>query len=150
MLKALLCCVLVVSAGCTPGASSVTGGGSGPATTIDVNLTNDPGGPTPAGAGAGYKPLVTTVAVGTSVRFTNSDGFRHTASSIAGSMFPAAYPFDSSAANQSGTTISGGFSSGIIEPGATSQTLLADKAGTYMFGCFFHYGTPMRAVIVVQ
>jgi len=150
MHRVLLCALVVVSVGCTPGASSVSGGGSGVATTIDVDLTNDPGGPTPAGAGAGYKPLVTTVSVGASIRFTNSDGFRHTASSIAGSTFPSAYPFTAAAANQSGTTLSGGFSSGSIAPGDSSQTLLADKAGTYMFGCFFHYGTPMRAVIVVQ
>jgi plastocyanin len=150
MHRALLCALVVVSVGCTPGASSLSTGGSGVATTIDVDLTDDPGGPTPAGAGAGYKPLVTMVSVGTSIRFTNSDGFRHTASSIPGSTFPSAYPFTAAAADQSGTTLSGGFSSGSIAPGDSSQTLLADKAGTYIFGCFFHYGTPMRAMIVVQ
>jgi plastocyanin len=93
---------------------------------------------------------VTTVPVGTFVRFTNSDGFAHTATSIAGNTFPSAYPFTSAALQQSGATLSGGFSSGNLVAGATSQTLLADKAGTYMFGCFYHYGTPMRAVIIVQ
>ena len=152
MNRALALLALVACSSCTPGASAaVTGGGvTGPVTTIDVDLTNDPGGSTPAGAGAGYKPLVTTVAVGTSVRFNNSDGFHHTATSIAATTFPSAYPFTGSAVNQSGATLSGGFSSGSLDPGASSQALLADKPGTYLFGCFYHYGTPMRATIVVE
>jgi plastocyanin len=139
---------------CTPGSSAAPGAGGGPAggqsVTIDVDLTNDPGGPTPDGLGGGYKPLMTRVPVGSFVRFTNSDGFAHTATSIPGSTFPSAYPFTSTALQQSGATLSGGFSSGSLVAGATSQTLLADLAGTYAFGCFYHYGTPMRAVIIVQ
>ena len=49
-----------------------------------------------------------------------------------------------------GTTLSGGFSSGALQPGSSSQTITADRAGTYLFGCFFHYGAPMRAAIVAQ
>ena len=120
-------------------------------TTIDVDLSNDPTGATPAGTGGGYKPLALTIAVGAMVRFTNSDSFHHTATSIGGATtFPSVYPFTGSAVNQSGSTLSGGFSSGSLAPGSSSQALLADKAGTYLFGCFFHYGTPMRATIVVQ
>jgi plastocyanin len=153
MLRSLLFLALVTSAGCTPGSFSATNAGgeaTGPVATIDVDLTNDPTGATPAGRGGGYKPLVLTIPVGTSVRFTNSDGFHHTATSIAGSAFPAAYPFNGNALDRSGATLSGGFSSGSLDPGAFSQPLLADKAGTYLFGCFYHYGTPMRATIVVQ
>ncbi len=154
MKSALLCIAALLLVACTPGSSAAPGAGSGPAgaqsATVDVDLTNDPGGPTPDGLGGGYKPLVTTVPVGSFVRFTNSDGFAHTATSIPGSTFPSAYPFTSAALQQSRTTLSGGFSSGNLVAGATSQALLADKAGTYMFGCFYHYGTPMRAVIIVQ
>ncbi|MGP6159532.1 MAG: hypothetical protein ACLPYS_18825 [Vulcanimicrobiaceae bacterium] len=146
--------VILAAAACTPGSSAAPGAGAAPSNAqtvaVDVDLTNDPGGATPAGAGGGYKPLVTTVAVGTFVRFTNSDGFAHTATSLAGATFPSAYPFTSAALQQSGATLSGGFSSGSLAAGASSQALLADRAGTYLFGCFYHYGTPMRAVIVVH
>ena len=30
------------------------------------------------------------------------------------------------------------------------RALTADLPGTYVFGCFFHYGAPMRGVIIVQ
>ncbi|MGH7729138.1 MAG: cupredoxin domain-containing protein [Vulcanimicrobiaceae bacterium] len=148
--------VLAACAACTPGSFAATGGGGavvpsgGTVQAIDVDLTRDPQGATPAGAGGGYAPLVTMVAAGTFVRFTNSDGFAHTATSISGSTFPSAYPFTSAALNQSGGTLSGGFSSGSLAAGTSSQALLADKPGTYIFGCFYHYGTPMRATIVVH
>ncbi len=120
--------------------------------TVDVDLTTHTAGASPAGTAAGYAPLVTTLAVGQSIRFINSDGFAHTATSIAGNpaSFPAAYPFTSAALTSTGATLSGGFSSGNLQAGASSQVLLADKPGTYVFGCFYHYGAPMRAVIVVH
>jgi len=145
---ALLC------SGCTPGAyapaSSAGAPPSATVTTIDVDLTEDPDGSTPAGDGGGYKPLITSVAVGSYVQFHNSDGFAHTATSFTGTTFPQGYPFGNGALSQSGATLSGGFSSGSLQPNAVSQALLADKAGTYLFGCYYHYGTPMRAVLNVQ
>lgn len=77
--------------------------------TIDVNLTNDPVGQTPAGQGGGFAPLVKTVTVGTTIRFVNADGFNHTSTSIPGfpPMFPNRYPFDKTALTQSGQTLSG-------------------------------------------
>jgi plastocyanin len=91
------------------------------------------------------------VALGSTVRFTNSDGFAHTVTSISGAQtFPAAEPFDASALQAHGTTLSGGFSSGALQAGSSSQALLADRPGTYLYGCFFHYGAPMRGAIVVQ
>ncbi len=157
MTRYALALALVILAGCTPGSfashnAAGGGGASGSVTTIDIDLTTHPAGSSPAGTAAGYAPLVTTVAVGDSVRFTNSDGFPHTATSIPGNppTFPTAYPFTSAALASSGATLSGGFSTGSLQAGTTSQVLLADKAGTYVFGCFYHYGTPMRAVIVVQ
>jgi plastocyanin len=145
---------LVIAAGCTPGsfAPGSAANGSGPFIAIDVDLTTHPAGTSPAGTAAGYAPLVTTLTVGQSVRFTNGDGFAHTATSIAGNpgAFPTAYPFTSAALNSTGATLSGGFSSGNLQAGASSQVLLADKTGAYVFGCFYHYGAPMRAVIVVH
>ena len=140
---------------CTPGAAAPPSLASAPGTggqvaTVDVDLTNDPAGETTAGIARGYAPLVTTVSVGDSIRFHNSDGFAHTATSISGASFPAAYPFTGAALNVAGTMLSGGFTSGALAAEASSQTLLADRSGTYLFGCFFHYGTPMRATIVVR
>ena len=138
----------VCSAGCTPGsfaanAPAGTSSGGGPAriVTIDVNLTNDPN---------GYAPQVAMLAVGDGVRFVNSDGFAHTATSIAGTTFPSAYPFDDSALRAHGNALSAGFSSGSLAAGTASQTFVADRAGTYLFGCFYHYGSPMRATLVVR
>jgi plastocyanin len=152
LLGALLACV-----GCTPGSfalASASGatGITGTVVTVDVDLTKDRSGPTPGGTGAGYAPLVTMLAVGDGVRFHNSDGFSHTATAIPGApaTFPASYPFTSAALDQVGSKLSQGFSSGNLTAGSTSQTLLADKSGTYLFGCFYHYGSPMRASVVVH
>jgi|SRR5271155_4202227 len=140
---------------CTPGSFAAPSAGAGASVTgtvvtIDVDLTKDPGGTTPAGNGAGYAPVFSTLNVGDGVRFHNSDGFTHTATSIAAVTFPSAYPFTAAALTQKGTTLSGGFTSGNITAGSTSQTLLADKPGLYIWGCFYHYGAPMRAAIQVQ
>lgn len=147
---------LAVATACTPASFAATGvvapGGpvTGSTVTIDVNLTNDPAGATPAGIGAGYAPVATTVAVGDGIRFHNTDGFAHTATAIAGAAFPTAFPFSAAALVASGTTLSGGFSTGSLAAGASSQRLVADRTGTYLFGCFYHYGSPMRAAIVVR
>jgi plastocyanin len=139
---------------CTPnGTLGQSGGsGSGPITKIDVNLTLHSS-PTqlPQGSAAGYAPAQTMVAVGSFVQFTNSDGFAHTATGIAGaSTFPASSPFNVSAQTQNGNTISGAWSSGVLQPGQSSQPIRIDAPGTYLFGCFFHYGAPMRGAIVAQ
>jgi plastocyanin len=118
---------------------------------VDVNLTLHAPGSTPGGTGGGYAPLVTKIALGSTLRFVNSDGFNHTATAIPGATaFPSGFPFSTSALTQSGNTLSGGFSSGDLQAGSSSQVLLADAAGTYLFGCFHHYGAPMRGAIVVQ
>ena len=138
-------------AGCTNGAPPAGGASAGAAaTTIDVSLTSAPASATAYGSGGGYAPLVTTVALGTTVRFVNLDAFGHTATSLGGTSFPAASPFAGSAQSSSGNTLSGGWSSGTLGGGTSSQALLADKPGTYLYGCFFHYGAPMRGAIVVR
>ena len=95
-------------------------------------------------------PSVVTVALGSTVRFVNVDSFAHTASSFDGATFPAGSPLGSSALTAFGPTLSGGWSSGNLAAGAASPPVLADKAGTYLYGCFFHYGAPMRGAILVR
>jgi len=161
MIRALIISAsLTLLAACTGGGiSAPSSSGNGmhappPATvtTIDVSLLQHSTTNTPYGMSTGYAPPVTTVAVGSMIQFRNSDAFAHTATSIAGAQqFPAADPFSNAALNQAGTTLSGGFSSGALGGGASSQMILADRAGVYLFGCFFHYASAgMRAAIVAQ
>lgn len=140
------------TAACTPGAASMpAGGGGGPVTvSIDVSLTAHLATPTAFGSLGGYAPPVTTVAVGMGLRFINSDGFAHTATAISAAAFPTGSPFTASAQTQSGTKLSQAWSSGALAAGAASQVLTVDRAGTYLYGCFFHYGSPMRGVIVAH
>lgn len=136
--------VLILLAACTNGGMAAPPGNGGRAntTTIDVNLTLHPD---------GYLPDTITVPVASSIRFTNSDGFAHTATLIPGATsFPSGSPFPVSAQTQSGTLISAPWSSGTLQAGASSQTITVNAAGTYLFGCFFHYGAPMRGTIVAQ
>ena len=152
MKRAAITAALLLAA-CTPGGMPPSSGssGGGTVTTIDVNLTQHAATQTPEGSSGGYAPAITTVAVGSSIRFVNSDGFAHTATLIAGAtVFPAGSPFSASAQTHSGTNVSQPWSSGTLSPGSSSQAISIDRAGTYLFGCFFHYGSPMRGVIVAQ
>lgn len=133
---------LLVLASCTPGASGMPGAAGAAAQTIDVNLTLHKD---------GYAPDVIDAPVGTTLRFSNSDGFPHTATLIPGATsFPAGSPFGASAQVQSGTRISQPWSTGSMAAGAGSQSIVLDAPGTYLYGCFYHYGAPMRGTIVVH
>lgn len=154
MKRIALACALI-AAGCTPGGMLAQAGGGpsgGQVTKIDVNLTLHSSPATlPQGPAAGYAPVQTTVAVGTFVQFVNSDGFAHTATGIpAQSAFPAGSPFSVGAQTQSGSAISSSWSSGTLQAGQSSQLIQIDAPGTYLYGCFFHYGAPMRGAIVAQ
>ena len=127
--------------GCTYGAPAAATTGVVADVVVDVNLTVYPD---------GYNPPALTVPVGTRIQFTNSDSFAHTATAIAGAAFPAGSPFDSSAVTASGTALSSAWGSGILPAGGSSQVFVADRAGTYLYGCFFHYAHPMRGQIVVR
>lgn len=146
-MRAYGCAVaLLLLAACTPGGLSGSGNSGTPGgpqvTKIDVNLTMHAG---------GYAPSPVTVQTGTSVQFVNSDGFAHTATAIPGaSGFPPSSPFNVTAQQQSGSAISGSWSSGTLQAGQSSQLITVDAAGTYYYGCFFHYGAPMRGTIVAQ
>ncbi|HEX3550262.1 MAG TPA: plastocyanin/azurin family copper-binding protein [Candidatus Elarobacter sp.] len=153
-MRTWLLVIVTVLAGCTPGAPPAGAGGSTTASaasvTIDVSLTASTVIATAYGTSGGFMPGVASVPVGATVRFVNVDSFGHTSTSLSGASFPAASPFDASAQLTSGTTLSGGWSSGTLGAGNGSQVLLADKPGTYLYGCFFHYTAPMRGAIVVQ
>ncbi|TAM86060.1 hypothetical protein EPN42_13910 [bacterium] len=156
-LLVILGATAVFAAGCTPNAASVAASGGaalapGAAVQrVDVNLGGNPPLISTLGTLAGYAPNPSTVAVGTVIVFHNSESFPHTASAIAGATFPAASPFTIAALQPSGARLSdAGWSSGQLQPGAASQPLTADTPGIYLYGCFFHYGTPMRGAIVVQ
>jgi len=159
MRRALVAALTFALASCTPngiGGGVGGGGGGGVTHTVDLNLTVYGQSNTPYGESVAVKPAVIDVAVGDSIVFHNGDGFAHTSTSIPvadttnETQFPSKYPFKASALNQSGATLSGGWSSGALQAGASSQTVLADKAGTYLYGCFFHYGGNMRGAIVAQ
>ena len=81
--------------------------------------------------GTAFSPLVDTVAAGSTVMWTNQDGFAHTVTGASGP----------DAAYDSGNIGSGG-----------TYTHTFTTAGTYVYYCKIH-GTPttgMRATIVVQ
>ncbi len=146
---------IVVLAACTPGGVTPSSSlATTPANivTVDVNLAVNPLVQTPAGAGLGFAPEVTTVPVGSGVRFTNTDNTTHTASSVAGSTFPDSSPLQFSVTSPSSDVAlsSGAWSSGAIAAGTISQVFLVDKPGVYLFGCFYHYSGKMRGEIVAQ
>src|SRR5579871_5251648 len=109
------------TAGGVPTASNSGGGG----VTIDLSLSQFGPQKTPYGQAGAISPIVTTVSVGTQLHFTNSDNFCcHTATLIPNATsFPSGSPFTQKATQQSGSTLSGGFSSGAMQPGASSQTI---------------------------
>lgn len=151
-MKAFLAIALVALAGCTYGAASATSGSSGAGTmTIDISLSAHAATATDAGISGGYAPPTLPVPVGTRIQFVNSDSFAHTASLVAvATRFPASSPLGASALTPSGTTLSAAWSSGNLTAGASSPVFVADSPGTYLYGCFYHYGAPMRGAIVVR
>lgn len=140
-----------ILAGCTPGAQALPSNAGTPSAqtvTIDVNLTLRGPVNLAQGTAVGYAPASLSVPVGSTIRFTNSDGFPHTASALTGTTFANASAPGSAALTQSGTTISSAWSSGNLAAAASSQSITIDRAGTYIYGCFFH--PVMRGVIVAQ
>ncbi|HLY04018.1 MAG TPA: plastocyanin/azurin family copper-binding protein [Candidatus Cybelea sp.] len=142
---------LLLLAACTAGGIPTSSGGSS-GVTIDINLTLSKPVQTQYGLSGGFTPAITTVPVGSQFHFTNTDSFAHTGSFLGSqyTQFPAGSPLTSKDETQFGNTLSGGFSSGALQAGSSSQTITADRAGTYLFGCFFHYGAPMRGAIIAQ
>ncbi len=143
---------LLALGACTNGAPGSLSGSAVAITTIDVSLTAFPSTTIAQGRAAGYSPVQLSVPVGTQLRFVNTDSFAHTASAVNGPTFPVGSPLTAAALtpSASGTTLSAGWSSGNLAAGASSPVFVADTPGTYLFGCFYHYGAPMRGAIVVH
>ena len=119
-------------------------------TKINVSLAAFPAQTTSAGTALGFSPEVVTVTVGTGIQFVNVDNTSHTATSFSGTTFPSQSPLTISATNASGSNVSGSFSSGTLQAGQSSNIFLVDHAGTYLYGCFFHYSGNMRGMIIAQ
>ncbi len=151
MIRKLIGATALGLAACTAGGVPVSNGGGG-GVTIDLSLSQFGPQQTPYGQAGAIRPTITTVSVGTQLHFTNMDNFCcHTATLIPNATtFPSNPHFTQGATTQSGSTLSGGFTSGALQPNQSSQTITADAPGTYLYGCFFHYAAPMRAAIVVQ
>ena len=146
--RIMLCASL---AGCTPGAQSVAAGSAvagAQVLTIDVNLTLHNPVALAQGISTGYAPPALSVPIGSTIRFINSDGFPHTASALAGTTFGSASALAGSALSQAGSMLSEIWSSGSLNAGAASQLISVDRAGTYIYGCFYH--PVMRGVIVAK
>ena len=143
---ALLCACANGGIAPSSGAGAVTTS----VTKIDVSIAAYGQGQTPAGPALGFSPLDTTVIVGTGVQFVNVDNTSHTASSVTGTTFPQTSPLTFAATTLFGTSLSGGWSTGTLQAGQSSPVLLVDRAGTYLYGCFFHYSGTMRGIIVAQ
>lgn len=153
MNRSIFVVLLALTAGCTPGGIGASAGGAAPVaavTTVKVSIAAYGQGQTSSGPALGFSPLTATVSVGSGIRFANVDNTSHTASSIAGTSFPATSPLSFAATSLFGNTLSSGWSSGTLQAGAVSQVLLVDKPGTYLYGCFFHYSGTMRGTIVAQ
>jgi plastocyanin len=119
--------------------------------TGSIGVENDP----TWGTVSGYTQEKTTQVLafppGTKVTLQNlSSDNPHTLNVIAlapapPANFPANPPLSF---NKSGTTISKGYASGIINPGGKITLTLTDP-GIYLIGCAFHYSIGMRDVIQI-
>ena len=142
-------------AGCTAGGVYASGAGSSGAasiTTVDVSIAAFGASSTPAGSSRGFSPAVITIPVGSGVRFVNVDNTTHTVTAIPGaSAFPSTSPFSASALSPGATSdLSGTWGAGVLQPGGSSGVFIANSAGTYLYGCFFHYSGGMRGVIIAH
>jgi plastocyanin len=104
-----------------------------------------------AGQVAGVSPARVVVHVGDEIVFVNGDNRNHTATSLADATeFPQNPQWTDGALRASGKIGEATWSTGELAPGARSAPIVATKAGTYLYGCFFDYSAGMRGEIVVQ
>ncbi len=99
---------------------------------------------------AGITKVITEKA-GALVAFLNDDTTRHTASGLGSSGFPASFD-NTGGLTPTGNTIDGGttWSSGSVNPNATSKSFTVGPKGVYYFGCYYHYrvSPSMRDVLI--
>lgn len=104
-----------------------------------------------AGSTVGVKPDIVHVHVGDSIVFVNDDTDHHTATSLLDAATFVDDPrWTDDALHATGEIGPGFWSTGDLSPGQRSAPIIARKAGTYLFGCFFDYGAGMRGEIVVE
>jgi plastocyanin len=133
----------------TASAAGQTGGG---VVTVNLSLTKYSAvEKIDAGSMAGVRPGVVHVRVGDRVVFVNDDSDHHTATALVNAVSFVDDPrWTDDALHASGEIGPRFWSTGDLAPGQKSAALVARKAGTYLFGCFFDYGAGMRGEIVVE
>jgi plastocyanin len=146
-IASLVLCVTALALVCVPlralAASTVT---------VDLNLSKfatvesvD------AGKTVGVKPAVVHVHVGDHVVFVNDDSDHHTATALENAVTFVDDPrWTDDALHAAGSIGSGFWTTGDLAPGQRSAPIAAQKAGTYLYGCFFDYSAGMRGEIVVE
>ncbi len=116
--------VLVVAAACGGGAAATPGGGDNPPSTPAAAQGCTGSGGTPVAiAGSAYDPASVTVAKGSTVTWTNTDGTTHT------------------------VTFDAGPDCGRMSQGATVSRTFSD-AGSFAYHCTIH--SFMKGTVVVQ
>ena len=104
-----------------------------------------------AGSSVGVRPGLVRVHVGDRIVFVNDDTDHHTATALLNAVTFVDDPrWTDDALHQAGAIGAGFWSTGDLAPGQRSQPIVARKAGTYLYGCFFDYGAGMRGEIVVE
>ena len=103
------------------------------------------------GSAVGVRPEVVRVHVGDRIVFVNDDGDHHTATAlVAAATFVDDPRWTDDALHATGEIGPGFWSTGDLAPGQRSAPMVARKAGTFLYGCFFDYGAGMRGEIVVE
>jgi hypothetical protein len=107
------------------------------------------------GGGVVTTSQVISVTRSTSIiQFTNLDIQPHTAASLGpwSGSYPANGPNAAATPSPKNTDISApGFTTGNLDPSATSKNYVANVPGFYIIGCAYHYNSDnMRTVIIVQ
>lgn len=134
------------------GTASAAGQSGGAIVTVDLSLSKYSAvEKIDAGSMAGVRPAVVRVHVGDRVVFVNDDSDHHTATALVSAVSFVDDPrWTDDALHASGEIGPRFWSTGDLGPGQKSAPLVARKAGTYLFGCFFDYGAGMRGEIVVE
>ncbi len=117
-----LACLLMVCAGCKNDSSNPYG----PPATSSTAPASNPASNVVVMSGMTFNPAQITVKVGTTVTWTNNDGYAHTSTSDSGLWDTGAIAGGHSASHQFTT------------------------AGTYPYNCIYHAAMGMRGTVVVQ
>ena len=104
-----------------------------------------------AGDSVGVSSPSVTVHVGDVIVFVNSDASaHHTATGLPGATRFSEPRWSDAVLKPLGSIGSNLWSTGDLAPGARSAPMVASSAGTFLYGCFFHYSAGMRGEIIVQ